>query len=235
MDSERSEYLTRFYAILNDLEARTGGARTLSDCAGRMDWPVRGVYLFREPGEHRSNTGDGARIVRVGTHALKAGSGTRLWTRLSQHKGQAGTGGGNHRGSIFRLIVGAALAKRDRLEFPTWGKGNTADRTIRSGEHDLEQRVSAFIGSMPFLWLAIEDDAGPQSLRGYIERNAIALLSNHGKPALDPPSQGWLGHCSDRERVRTSGLWNQNHLEESCDPTFLDTFERLVSEVRCAS
>ena len=30
-------------------------------------------------------------------------------------------------------------------------------------------------------------------MRGYIERNAIALLSNYGKPAIDPPSPGWLG------------------------------------------
>jgi hypothetical protein len=33
--------------------------------------------------------------------ALKTGSGTKLWTRLSQHKGGPTTGGGNHRGSIF--------------------------------------------------------------------------------------------------------------------------------------
>jgi hypothetical protein len=154
---------------------------------------------------------------------------------LSQHKGQPGTSGGNHRGSIFRLIVGAALMKRDHLDFPTWGKGNTADRNVRSGEHDLEQRVSAYIGGMPFLWLAIEDDAGPNSCRSFIERNAIALLSDQGKPALDPPSHGWLGHYSDRERVRTSGLWNQNHVEETCDPAFLDTLGRLVSDVRRAS
>jgi len=30
----------------------------------------------------------------VGTQALKAGSGTNLWTRLWQHKGQATSGGG---------------------------------------------------------------------------------------------------------------------------------------------
>jgi hypothetical protein len=200
-----------------------------------MDWPKRGVYFFHEQGEYRSDTGDGPRVVRVGTHALKAGSRTKLWTRLSQHKGQLKTGGGNHRGSIFRLIVGAALINRERLDFPTWGVGNTAHREVRSGELALGRQVSQVIGNMRFLWLAIEDEAGPDSRRGYIERNSIALLSNYKKPALDPPSQGWLGHHSDRERVRKSGLWNQNHVEEAYDPAFLDALDRLVSDVRRAA
>jgi hypothetical protein len=224
--------LIRFYAILKDLEAKIGGVRRLSECSGRMNWPSRGVYFFFEQDENRLDTGEGPRMVRVGTHALNLGSGTKLWTRLSQHKGQVKTGGGNHRGSIFRLIVGAALISRDRLTFPTWGIGNTGDRTSRHAEVHLERQVSEFIGRMCFLWLAIEDEPGSNSQRGYVERNAIALLSNYGKPALDPPSKLWLGHYSDRERVRKSGLWNQNHVEEAYDPTFLDTFERLLSVVK---
>jgi predicted transcriptional regulator len=190
----------------------------------------RGVYFFREPGEYRSDTGEGPRVVRVGTHALKAGSRTTLWTRLSQHKGQANTGGGNHRGSIFRQIVGAALIKRDSVEFRTWGEGYSASREVREAEFPLERQVSVVIGNMTCLWLLVEDAAGPESLRGYIERNAIALLSNYNEPPLDPPSKNWLGHFSDRERVRRSGLWNQNHVDEACDPAFLDVFDQMVSE-----
>jgi hypothetical protein len=100
--------------------------------------------------------------------------------------------------------------KRDLLNLPTWGIGNTADRTVKSGELTLEHQVSEWIGRMSFLWLAIEDEAGPESLRGYIERNSIALLSNYNRDPLDPPSENWLGRQSDRERVRKSGLWNQN-------------------------
>ena len=85
---------------------------------------------------------------------------------------------------------------------------------------------------MSFLWVPVDDEPGPESARGYVERNSIALLSNYNKPALDPPSAGWLGHHSDRDRVRKSGLWNQNHVEETYDPSFLDTLERLVSDVR---
>lgn len=206
--------------------------RTLAECSGRMNWPERGVYFFREIGENRTNTGNGSRIVRVGTHALKINGKTRLWGRLSQHKGQASTGGGNHRGSIFRLIVGAALIMRHRYNFPTWGDGGTAKSEIRATEHQLECEVSVIIGVMPFIWLPIEDVPSPESARGYIERNSIALLSNYNKASLDPPSKIWLGHDSDRERVRNSGLWNQNHVDETYDPTFLIKLEQLVADTK---
>jgi hypothetical protein len=235
MDIERRANLIRFYSTLDDLEAAIGGARKLAACSGSMNWPGRGVYFFRELGEQRSYTGEGPRVVRVGTRALKSGSSTKLWTRLSQHRGQRSTGGGNHRGSIFRLIIGAALIRRDGFAFPTWGNGNTADRQVRDSEVVLEREVSRVIGDMSFLWLSVPDDAGPESQRGYIERNSIALLSNFDRPLLDPASKIWLGHHSDRDRVRKSGLWNQNHVEESCDPAFLDRLERLVSDVRRAA
>jgi hypothetical protein len=226
---DRRAHLSRFYWLLNVLEGNTGGARTLAACSGRMDWPRRGVYFFRENGEFRSETGEGPRIVRVGTHALKTGAGTSLWTRLSQHKGQASAGGGNHRGSIFRLTVGAALIRRDGYDFPTWGVGDRAKSDVRNGERALECEVSKVIGKMPFLWLSLEDQAGPGSRRGYIERNSIALLSNYQKPPLDAPSPTWLGRYSNRERMRGSGLWNSNHVDEIYDPAFLVEFEHLVS------
>jgi hypothetical protein len=180
-----------------------------------------------ERGEDRSDSGAGPRVVRVGTHAIKAGSDTTLWKRLSQHKGRERSGRGNHRGSIFRLIVGTAL-NIEAPSCPTWGQGNTADKTVRAAEAVLEERVSRIIGQMPFVWLAIDDEPGPASLRGYIEKNAIALLSNYAKSAIDPPSPGWLGHKCNREKVRQSGLWNQNHVDETYDPEFLTTFEGLV-------
>jgi len=85
---------------------------------------------------------------------------------------------------------------------------------------------------MPFIWLPIEDVPSPESARGYIERNSIALLSNYNKASLDPPSKIWLGHDSDRERVRNSGLWNQNHVDETYDPTFLIKLEQLVADTK---
>ena len=129
--SDRIDDTVRFYALLANIRERTGGYRTLSTCDGRMSWPRRGVYFFFEDGEERSTSGHGGRVVRIGTHALKPGSGTSLWNRLSQHRG-ARSGTGNHRGSIFRLLVGAALAQRGDAPLPaSWGVGGDAGAAAR--------------------------------------------------------------------------------------------------------
>ncbi len=226
----RADDLRRFYETLATLERKVGGARTLADCSGAMHWPARGVYFFREPREECSD-GVAPRIVRVGTHALKTGAHSTLWGRLKQHQGTNRPKGGNHRGSIFRSVVGKSLMERDGVLCPSWGQGSSAPRAVRESEVSLEQGVSVVIGAMPLLWLAIDDAPGPDSRRGYIERNAIALLSNYGKSPLDPPSRGWLGHWCDRERVKESGLWNSNHVDEQYQPDFLETLESTVAAV----
>ena len=231
MPNQRIDDLIRFYSLLADLAARVDGLRLLAQCTGRDGWPKRGIYFFQEPGEQRSDTGIGSRIVRVGTHALKAGSRTSIWNRLSQHRGVTKSGGGNHRGSIFRLIIGDALIRRESLDYPTWGNGSSAKSDIRDSELPLERLVSKKLGAMPFLWLHIDDEPGPTSARGYIERNAIALLSNFNKPPLDAPSPTWLGHCSRRTLVRESGLWNSNHVADDYDRAFLDEMESLIARV----
>jgi hypothetical protein len=235
MKNERTSHLKEFYSLLGQLQKSVHGPRRLADCKGQMSWPLRGVYFFLEEGEGRTDTGSGPRVVRVGTHALQAGSNTRLWTRLSQHRGQKTHGGGNHRGSIFRLLVGNSLSNRKGQVIASWGQGSSAPSDVRAGESGLEKEVSRVIGSMAVLWLGIDDDPGPKSLRGYVERNAIALLSNYKKQTLDPPSQAWLGQYCDRERVRNSGLWNSNHVDEVYDQNFLEVFQRLVSEVEDAT
>ena len=100
--------LVRFYALLDRLEQRVGGTRVLANLGSFRDWPNCGVYLFFEPSEERSDSGEGPRIVRVGTHALGERSRSTLRQRLGQHRGRT-SGGGNHRGSIFRLLIGQTL------------------------------------------------------------------------------------------------------------------------------
>ncbi len=231
MADERLKDLKTFYSLIGLLEHKLGGPRTLAGCSAQLGWPRRGVYFFMESGEQRDASGNGPRIVRVGTHALKEGSGTKLWTRLSQHRGQGKSGGGNHRGSIFRLIVGASLIERDGYKHGTWGQRGNAGADVRASEIELEREVSRIIGKMPFVWLAADDEPNADSLRGYMERNAIALLSNFGKDAIDPPSKGWLGRFCNRERVRESGLWNSNHVNERYDPAFLTCMHNLVKSM----
>lgn len=224
--------LHRFYELMAELDTRTRGKRLLQDCHGRMDWPQRGVYFFFEDEEMRTHSRNESRVVRIGTHALKSGSRTTLWKRLSQHKGVARSGGGNHRGSIFRLIVGTALLDRDGLKSESWdNRQPTAPREMRLAEQPIEQTVSGVIGAMPFLWLDVGDDAGAESERGIIERGSIALLSNWRNEPIDPSSDSWLGNYCNRERVRKSGLWNSNHVDEAYDPRFLDVLERRVEQM----
>ena len=105
LSDDRLYDLIRFYEILDMLAERIGGPRILAECTGQMGWPKRGVYFFQEYGETRSDSGTGLRIVRVGTHALKTGSRTTLCNGLSQHRGPAKTGVGNHRGPYCRSQI----------------------------------------------------------------------------------------------------------------------------------
>ncbi len=41
------------------------------------------------------------------------------------------------------------------------------------------------------------------------------MLSNFARPPVDPPSPTWLGHQSARDAIRSSGLWNVNHVREA--------------------
>lgn len=228
--NDRGAQLEELYSLLDAVAIGCGGPRTLDECHGRMGWPRRGVYFFFEPGELRAGLST-PRVVRVGTHGLRPSNST-LWGRLSQHRGTGGgrfAGGGNHRGSIFRLHVGEALlASR---EYPpeisqTWGRGSSAPLEVRALEYPLERDVSIYIRAMPFLWVEVDDAPGPASERGLIERGAIAVLSNCVRPILDHPSPTWLGHRSAREAIRDSGLWNVNHVRDAApDDRFLTALQ----------
>ena len=221
--------LIRFYDLLHRLEVKSGGKKLLSNCDGYLSWPKRGVYFFMEEGETRSDSGEGPRVVRVGTHAITSKSRTGLWGRLSQHRGTKGKGG-NHRGSIFRKLIGYSILGKHQ-DCLTWGEESSASSGIRHAEEHIEQEVSAIVGKMPFLVVGIDDPPGPKSLRAVIETNSIGLLSNHEKTPLDPPSSDWLGHRCRREKVRVSGLWNQRDTDRDYDPGFLDVFESLVEKM----
>jgi hypothetical protein len=75
--------LVRFYALLDQLQQRLGGTRTLATFDRFRDWPERGLYFFFEPTEARKESGAGLRVVRVGTHALGTGSRSTLRQRLN--------------------------------------------------------------------------------------------------------------------------------------------------------
>ncbi|MHB8089206.1 MAG: hypothetical protein ACYDH2_13250 [Anaerolineaceae bacterium] len=224
----------RFYDLLERLEDNVGGKKLLAECNGRMGWPQRGVYFFFEEGEFRSISGSGLRVVRVGTHALKTGSSTTLWHRLKQHRGTEINNGGNHRGSVFRHHVGTALANYNKWPADivgAWPRGSSASKEIREKEQPYEEQVSDYIGHMPFLWLDVDDEPGPSTMRGFIERNSIALLSNYydEDSPIDPTSNLWLGKFTGHQAIRGSGLWNVNHVHEHFDKLLFETMEGLIA------
>ncbi len=225
----RREDLDRFYRIIDKLHENCKRFRCLKACTRKSGWPGRGVYFFFEDHEFRED-GSTLRVVRVGTHAVSANSRTTLWNRLHTHRG-ASSGGGNHRGSIFRKRVGEALLRV--RSYPaeiaaSWGMDNSAPKSTRLAEIPLERDVSAVIGAMPFLWIEIADAPGAGSDRAYLERNSIALLSNFEKEPIDKPSEGWLGGHSPQQTIQKSGLWNTNHVADHYVPVFLDVLEKYV-------
>lgn len=231
--AKRMEMIRQLYAFMDLLEGKAGGKRLLSSCNGKMNWPERGVYFFFEPNEERSTSGSGPRIVRVGTHAVSAGSRSTLWKRLRTHRGNLTNGSGNHRGSIFRLHVGTAFINKHSWDgdgVSTWGKGSTESKEIRAQERWIEQKVSKKIGAMPFLWLAVGDPSSKTSKRAYIERNVIALLSNTtaGQIPIDPPSDNWLGSYAKHADLRSSGLWNVKHVREDVDDELISILHSFL-------
>jgi hypothetical protein len=214
-----------FYELMDVLSSCSGGPRHLRDVRSSTGWPRHGVYFFFEPGEVRRN--ESPRVVRVGTHALRSNSKTTLWRRLAQHRGYVGgqkPGGGNHRASIFRLHVGAALINRgdlDQMPLSAW----LARRPMpdyREAELLVERAVSDYIGRMPLLWVAVPTREDGTSDRSLIEANSIALLSTTAG-GLD------AGKYAANIAVRSSGLWNVNHIADHFAANSLEVLTRYVT------
>jgi hypothetical protein len=234
--ADRWQHIEEFYELLHSLSRKLGGAKRLADCNGKMSLPTRGVYFFFEEGECRRDQ-EQRRIVRIGTHAVSSGSKTTLWNRLYAHRGSR-SGGGNHRGSIFRLHVGRAMLNRDGdTRYPYWGQNSSAGKAIKQSEDALERQVSEYIGNMQLLWLNVDDEPSKDSHRSFIERNAIALLAGaDGQSPVDTPSAAWLGQYSDHDRIRLSGLWNLDYIGSpdkpiQYEPTFLDVIRQYLDKI----
>jgi hypothetical protein len=106
----------------------------------------------------------------------------------------------------------------------TWNQPHV-DRAARQAEHPLERAVSDHITAMPLLWLPVPD----REQWTFVERHSIALLS-YRTGSVDAASAAWLGNHAASAKVRTSGLWNVNHVDNTHHPTYLEILDRLVEE-----
>jgi hypothetical protein len=223
---KRQKDLDRFYELMSELE-KCNPKQQLKYSDGNQDWISQGIYFFYEDKEKRE---DGSpRIVRIGTHAVSKGSKTTYWSRLRQHKGTK-YGSGNHRGSVFRKLIGQSIIIKNSLtEFSYWGKAKV-DKTLKAQEKTLEMKVSEIIGNLNFLSLEVIGESRKNNMRAYIETNSIALLSNLNKQEIDAPSSNWLGRWSGHKDVIGSGLWNSDDTEKKYDPSFLIKLEELIKK-----
>ena len=179
--------------------------------------PLDGLYLFFERGELaecRGLTVD--RIVRVGTHRVNG----RFRKRVLQHYGPVSPLGGNRRGSIFRKHVGAALLRKAD-PYDTGLK----DWLAKNGPPfpTLEAEVSRTLrGNFTFVCFPV--DNREERLR--LEGGLIALLAQH---PLRGPSTGWLGRHALAGEIRSSGLWNVQHIaDDPITPADLERLSELV-------
>jgi hypothetical protein len=225
--THRRKDLDRFYRLLAELIRANG--RKVRVCNADMNWPRQGLAFYFSSTELRALDPSQRRVVRVANHASGTGSVSALWDLIREDRGGA-DGLGDHRRSLFRARLGEALINRSGLapRFPQWGKGSSAQKEIVDGEAEMERLVSVEIGNMELCFLAVEDEPGNPSDRGYLYRNAIALLSGPDGP-VDLPSPSWLGLNSGQDACRHSGLWHTRHTEEIYDPDFLGVFERYVA------
>jgi hypothetical protein len=228
-ENDRQSDTNRFYELLDELDHQADGPRRLRDCTADSGWPAYGVYFFFEDGESRT-AGQCPRVVRVGTTTSAP-----LWHRLATHRGRQASeastfalaAGPHHAHSVFRRHLGTAIITCDHPGWPP----EVLDDWYRCRDQDLSEQieweVSQYVGVMPFLWLDVPD----LTERRVIEAGAIALMSQR-TGAIDRQSPGWLGQHAHKSQIRTSGLWNVQHVNEPCVPRFLDLIDARVQAHR---
>ena len=149
MTEGRITDLRQFYSLLSALPESLGGRadlrHVLDKCPGQIVASTYSWSLARTV----PTVAAGHELSALAPMRSTKAPERELWTRFSQHRGPTNTGAGNHRCSIFRLLVGTALMADHRYDCPTWGIGSHAPAEIRVTEQTLERQVSEVIRAMP--------------------------------------------------------------------------------------
>ena len=86
----------------------------------------------------------------------------------------------------------------------------------------MERRVSDYLRQSPLPLGRRPRRTGPLERPDVSGTERHRPLSNYGKALINPRSDEWLGNDSPNKKIRQSGLWNVDHVDESYDPAFLD-------------
>ncbi|MHB9033545.1 MAG: hypothetical protein ACYC6L_10900 [Anaerolineae bacterium] len=166
--------------------------------------PHDGVYVLYEKGE----TAHGVdRIVRIGTHD---GDGN-LVQRLDEHFIKE-----NKDRSVFRKNIGRALLAYTKDPFlAQWDIDRTSKavrdnpkrqvdlKRLQQVERLVSRRIQEYF-SFVIIPAPIRDD------RHALEADLIATVAQCDECH---PSSAWLGRYSPNEKIRSSGLWQVQHLD----------------------
>jgi len=185
--------------------------------------PQNGIYVLFEKGEMCHENLD--RIVRVGTHR----GDKQLRSRLNEHFINE-----NKDRSIFRKNIGRAILNKNNDEFikyweldltPSKNREKYSNIIDFQYQKKIEGEVTRYIQEM-FSFVVIE--INDREMRLFYESKIISEVSNC-KECFS--SENWLGRYSPKEKIRESGLWQENKLYiEGFSKEEFDEFTKLVKK-----
>lgn len=165
--------------------------------------PRNGIYIIFENGEKYN---DLDRIVRVGTHTGH----NQLFSRLKQHFVKE-----NKNRSIFRKNIGRCLLNKVNSPYlPLWELDITSreekERNLKlldlEFEKQIEKQITNYIQTnLSFCVFEI----ATKEQRIFWESKIVSTLA---KSIFFRPSEKWLGNYSSKEKIKSSGLWQVNEL-----------------------
>lgn len=168
-----------------------------------QDIPLNGIYVLFQEGEHAHG---GDRIVRIGTHT----GNNRLRSRLKEHFINE-----NKDRSIFRKNIGRTLLN---MRKDSYIGGWELDLTTRKNkdryfkfvdqayQSKVENEVTKTIQKV-FSFAVLEES--DKSNRKLLKSRIVAEVS---KCADCKASPNWIGKYSTKEKIRVSGLWQEQEL-----------------------
>lgn len=182
---------------------------------------TNGLYFFYEEGQASAH---GDRIVRIGNHPRAQ---NRLVERLNDHFNSR-VGAKNF--SVFRRYLGGSLLRRHDPTHvcltPAPGQGHWERQgdSVCSRCAPVEQEVTELLRArFRFRCIAIDD----MSMRNDLEKCLIATVARCRDCG---PTSDWLGGHAYPALVRSTGLWNTQHVQALPATTkHLSLIERLVT------
>ena len=176
-----------------------------------------GIYIIFERGEFAHGVD---RIVRVGSHS----SDDCLVMRINEHFINE-----NKDRSIFRKNIGRAILNKSHDPYlSTWEIDLTSrlsrERYAYRVDHHRQEQIEAEVtkilhSNFSFCVIPVE---GKEN-RKYFDARLIATVAQCTQCR---PSKNWFGLYSTKEKIRSSGLWNYQHV--GGDTISQIEFERLT-------